>query len=157
MNLISLRLRNKRDAMVARQRARQLAGLLGYDNHDQAVIAAGVFAIAWQVLGLRSPVELSFDIENNLLRVFARSRRRPADEATSPSTSVLCLEKPVPERTRIGLDDLAWAIDCLDNITPAQMYEEIYRLNQELLATLHALQMAQNQLAMLKGEKTHAA
>jgi len=158
LTLISLPLRNKRDTMVARQRARQLAGLLGYDIQDQAAIAADVFAIAWQVLHLHAPVELTFHIDNGLLRVFARSRRNAVrkDTATVP-TSVLCLEKPVPDRTKVSFEDLHFAIDQLDQITPAHMYEEVYRLNQELLATLHALQMSQGQLAMMKGEKPSAA
>ena len=154
LTLISLPLRNKRDTLVARQRARQLASLLGYDIQDQAAIAAGVFAIAWQVLNMRLPVELTFHIENDVLRVFARSPTAVRRDAAPAPTEVLCLEKPVPDRTKVCFDDLVFALDQLNEITPANMYEEVYRLNQELLATLHALQMSQGQLAMLKSDKT---
>lgn len=158
LTLITLPLRNKRDTIIARQRARQIAGLLGFDTQQQAGIAAGVFAIAWQVLSMRSPIELSFHLDDGLLRVLARSRRRASDpDRTAAPTSVSCLEKSVPDRAKLSFEDLVWAIDRLDEITPALMYEEVYRLNQELLATLHALQMSQGQLAVLKGEKPSAA
>ena len=139
--LFTLPLRNKRDTMVARQRTRQLAGLLGYDIQEQAGIAAGVFAVAWQILSMRSPVQLSFLIDNDALKVLAQARRPDSDR------SVLVLERPLPGRGKICFDDLTWAIDKLDQITPAHMYEEVYRLNQELLATMQALQTCQAQLA----------
>ena len=46
-SLLTLILRSKRDILLARQRARQVAGLLGYKPRDQAVIAAAVFEISW--------------------------------------------------------------------------------------------------------------
>ena len=48
--LLFLPMRDKRDAMVARQQARQLAGFLGYDTQEQAAIAAEVFAVCWQIV-----------------------------------------------------------------------------------------------------------
>ena len=155
MTLLSFPLRHKRDTMIARQRARQLAGLLGFDTQEQAGIAAGVFAIAWQVLHLHAPVELCYRIQDDRLQVFARATGK-RDQAR-PGNSVLCLEKPVPARTKLAMEDLLWAVEKLDALTPAHMYDEVYRLNQELLATLHALHQAQGQLAMQRGEKPSAA
>ena len=156
--LLSLPLRDKRDAMLARQRARQLAALLGYDAQDQAGIAAGVFAVSWQVLNLQSPVEVCFRIDGAKLQVVAQARSsRPVSWDAASAQSVLCLEKPVPSQSKVPLEDLPWAIAKLDQITPARMYEEVYRINQELLATLHELQLCQNQLAMMKSEKPSAA
>src|SRR5271168_4958653 len=97
--LFSLPLRNKRDSMIARQRTRQLAGLLGYDIQEQARIAAGVFAVAWQILSLRSPVQLCFHLNNDMLQVHALSGRPLAGNwAAHEGRSVVCLEKPLPER-----------------------------------------------------------
>ena len=48
---------------------------------------------------------------------------------------VLCLERTLPTESKIPLEDLSWAIDKLDELTPARMYEEVYQLNQELLAS----------------------
>ena len=156
--LLSLPLRNKRDAMVARQRTRQLTGLLGYDIHDQAGIAAGVFAVAWQILSLQSPVQLSFLLDNGLLKVLAEARRKlPGSRPAEPNPRVLCLERPLPARAKMGAEDIAWAVDRLDQVTPAHMYDEVYRLNQELLAALQALEASQAQLSMSKGEKPSAA
>lgn len=155
--LLTLPLRNKRDSMIARQRTRQLAGLLGYDTQEQARIAAGVFAIAWQILSLRSPVQLCFCLDNDMLQVQARTRRLLPDHAVPETRSVVCLEKPLPARTKINDEDLNWAIEKLDQITPAHMYEEVYRLNQELLAALHALDASQTQVGTMNGEKPSAA
>ena len=156
--LFSLPLRDKRDAMLARQRARQLAGLLGFDAQEQAEIAAGVFAVSWQVLNLQSPFELCFRIDREKLQVAAQvSSSRPRDGEIASAQSVLCLDKALPERSKIAPEDLSWAIGKLDQLTPARMYEEVYRLNQELLATLHELQLCQDQLAMMKTEKPSAA
>jgi hypothetical protein len=156
--LLSLPLRNKRDSLIARQRTRQLAGLLGYDLHEQAGIAAGVFAVAWQIQSLRSPVQLCFHLEDDTLRIVARAPRQRTADQTDSGDGVLCLERPVPARMKMGSEDLAWALNKLDQITPAHMYEEVYRLNQELLATMQALESCQAQLNMMgKGEKPSAA
>jgi hypothetical protein len=145
--------------MIARQRSRQLAGLLGYGIEEQARIAAGVFAVAWQILSLRSPVQLCFHVEDDKLRIVARPGRKVVtDRAAEEGRSVVCLERALPGRAKVCAEDLAWAVDKLDQITPAHMYEEVYRLNQELLATMQALDTCQLQLSDLtKAEKTSAA
>ena len=156
--LLSLPLRNKRDAMIARQRTRQLAGLLGFDAQEQASISANVFALAWQIVSLRSPVELFFRLEEEKLKVQVQARRkRSSDETSETARSVVCLERFLPGRSKVSVEDLGWAIDHLDQITPTQMYEEVYRINQELLTTMQALEACQAQLAVNKGEKPSAA
>ena len=157
--LFSLSLRSKRDAIIARQRTRQLAGLLGYDAPEQVRIAAGVFAAAWRIRSLRCPVELYFQVEDGVLRVTAQAHRSlGGDPGSESSRSEVCLERSLPARSKVGPEDLAWAIDKLDQITPAQLYEEVYVLNQELLSTMQALDACQTHLRKLKkGDKPSAA
>jgi hypothetical protein len=157
--LFSLSLRSKRDAIIARQRTRQLAGLLGYDAQEQVRIAAAVFAAAWRIRSLRCPVELYFQVDNDVLRVTAQSRRQLRGEPGSESScSEVCLERRLPARSKLCPEDLAWAINKLDQITPAQLYEEVYVLNQELLSTMQALDACQTHLSRLKkGDKPSAA
>ena len=157
--LFSLPVRNKRDAMIARQRTRQLAGLLGFDVQEQASLAAEVFAAAWQILSLHAPVRFSFLLESGMLQVAAQAPKQcHGDSASGPGRQVVLLERGLPARAKVSIEDLHWAVDKLDQITPAHMYEEVYRLNQELLATMQALQTCQAQLNLLgKGEKPSAA
>src|SRR6266849_5532239 len=69
--LLTLSLRNKRDVLLARQRARQIAGLLGYSPQLRLAVAARVFEIAWQAFQLRGRRVVVFQVDANVLHVFA--------------------------------------------------------------------------------------
>jgi hypothetical protein len=58
--IASLRIRRSRDVLRARQRARQIAGLLGYEGLEKSVISAKVFALALQVLEKTNGAKLLF-------------------------------------------------------------------------------------------------
>ncbi len=45
-SLLSLTVRSRRDVFVVRQRARQVAGLLGFNESQRAAVAAAVFEMA---------------------------------------------------------------------------------------------------------------
>lgn len=146
--LWTLPLRGKRDALLARQRSRHIAALLGFDFQEQACISAGVFALAWQVLHLKAPLEVCFALKGESLQVFVQgSLAEPRPQGPSTAVSILKLERLLPARTKVSLDDLDWAIHHLNEPPPGWMYDEMHRVNQELLATLHALRTSQAQLA----------
>lgn len=146
--LWTIPLRKRRDALQARQRARQIAGLLGFPFFDQACISAGVFAIAYQALESRSAVELCFQIDRETFQVFARFTDAAAPSPTAP---VYRLEKRLPPGERkLALEDVMWSIVHLEQHTPDQLYEEIHRQNQELLACLHAWQTCRQELEDLQ-------
>ena len=67
----SLMLANERDVVSARQRARSIAGSLGFDHHDQIRIATAVSEIARNSFRYARGGAVSFglDAENSLLRV----------------------------------------------------------------------------------------
>ena len=69
-------LRAKRDVLVVRQRARQVAHLLRFSPLDQACIAAGVFLIADQARRAYSASEICFRLEDRHLIVYARPTSR---------------------------------------------------------------------------------
>jgi hypothetical protein len=154
--LLTLPLFTRRDALVARQRARQIAGILGFDFQEQACIAAGVFAVAWQVLALRTPVNLCFVLTGETFKVFV-SGLRPRKKDQASGVSLLHLEKKVPAPCNLSQEDVAWAVQHLHQLTSGWMVEEVQRMNQELLATLHALHTCQVRLSQVDEGKSAAA
>jgi hypothetical protein len=130
--LLGIRLRRKRDVFEARQRARQIAALLGFDAQDQAVIAAGVFALAWQSLRQETGVRLFFEVKRRVLHVFLSRKRSGAN--CGPAR----LAKRLPAKTPFAEDDVKWMIRELVRQPAPGLFEEMAKLNQELLDALLA-------------------
>ena len=123
--LFCARLHSRRDLVRVRQRARQIAGLLGFDSHHQSWIAANVFDIACQACRFTGRAVLRFQLHDSNLQVrVGGSWQR--------------LVHPLPEQpTRLALEDLPWAIQQLDQLTPLCLFEEFRLQNQELLGVLN--------------------
>ena len=81
---LSLNLRNKKDAVLARQRARRVANVLAFDAQEQACIAAGTFIIACQALMIFGRAKLCFQIENHQLGISAQESRVDDHPETHP-------------------------------------------------------------------------
>lgn len=163
--LITLKLDASRDLLAARQRARQLAGLLGFEPREQALIGAAVFEIARAAWQQQRPSTLVFQLDQETLRVFPEAKvevgvkmtRRVMDrllsDGLSASKTLLHLEKPLPKRPRpVSLEDLPWTIQQLTQITPLNLMEEIQQQNRELLGVYLELQTKQAELAQIKSE-----
>ena len=131
-------LREKRDVLVVRQRARQVAHLLRFSPLDQACIAAGVFMIADQARRAYSASEICFRLEDRQLTVCAR----PTAECLSKAdASLLKLTKPLPEAAqKESPEDLGWLIARINDQTPRDLYGELVKQNQDVLEMLHLLQ-----------------
>ena len=132
-------LREKRDVLVVRQRARQVAHLLHFSPLDQACIAAGVFMIADQALRANSASEICFGLEDRQLTVSARpiAEERPS----KPDVSLMKLKKPLPVAAqKQSLEDLGWLIARINDQTPRDLYGELLRQNQDVLQLLYLLQ-----------------
>jgi hypothetical protein len=131
-------LRAKRDVLVVRQRARQVAHLLHFSPFDQACIAAGVFMIADQARRAFSASEICFRLEDRQLTVFAQ----PTTECSSNAEAhLLKLTKPLPEDAqKQSPEDLAWLIARINDQTPCDLYGELVKQNQDVLQLLHLLQ-----------------
>jgi hypothetical protein len=131
--ILTLSLRRKRDVLIARQRTRQIAGLLGYDGRQQVQIAAAVFDLGVAFLRQRGRGVLRFHADGGSFRV-----------ATEP-VIVLRLERPLPPGVLdMASGDVAWAAGALDDLTPLSVYEEMVQLNRELLQALRELGAYQN-------------
>ena len=66
--LISVAHRSEHDVVLARQRARQIAGLLGFDSQDQTRIATAVSEIARNAFRTRGGGTVEFALEGDRRR-----------------------------------------------------------------------------------------
>jgi hypothetical protein len=131
-------LRERRDVLVVRQRARQVAHLLQFPPLEQACIAAGVFMIADQARRAYSVPELCFELLEGNLNVFARPS---AESLKRTEEALLKLSKPLPEAARKeSPEDLGWLIARINDQTPRDLYGEVCKQNQDVLHLLHLLQ-----------------
>lgn len=145
--LFELPLGRKRDVVTARQRARQVAALLGYNSPEQTRIASAVFELARQTLQQTDRAVLYFEVTEQTLLVV------PHEDATrfgSEGPPLLRLEQPLPcGESAVAPEDLPWVAQQLVRLTPVNTFEEIQRVNQELLRALLELQACKERLAEL--------
>jgi hypothetical protein len=128
---IRFQVRSARELVRARQRVRQIAGLLGLDPSDQTRIAATVFEMVWQTWRIR---------QRSVLRLRIDDRKFQAQVAGAPYR----LDQLLPEKVcRPAPEDWPWVIDQLNRLTPLNLLEEIHLQNQELLRVLHATRPGQ--------------
>ena len=151
---LTLKLRGKKDAILARQRARRVASLLGFDAHEQACIAAGTFVVACQALGLFGKTSLYFQIENHQLHIFAQNaasaaaippakRLRGLFPAVDPGT-LYRLTKPLPtQQLAADVQELGWLVSKVEETSDTSLFDEIIKQNQEILALLHEVRLYQ--------------
>lgn len=139
--------RDKRDFLTLRQKARQIAHLLHFPPLQEACVAAGVFAIAAQARETLGECEICFQLEQQHLTVQARALAS-AGEAARPADSprpLLKLSKPLPDAARnFCAEDLGWLIARINDKTPADTFAEMCKQNQEVLLLLHLLQNQQH-------------
>ena len=151
---LSFPIRNKRDIVQARHRARQLALLLKFSAREQACIAAATFEIACRARLAVGRFQLCFEIEECRLRVFARPIA--SDMPTTPgpvnriaslpeAEGMLRLEKTLPEPPEHSLTDLAWLVHNGDK-PGAGLFDEVVKQNQEILMLLHELHVSETAL-----------
>ena len=130
--------RRKRDLLVARQKARQVAHLLRFEAHEEACVAAGAFAVACQAFAAVRGFDLCFHIDQHQLVVEARANHPEVD-----CRAFLKLAKPLPPRdVPLSAEDLAFMLPQLNQQSASHLFEEIARQNQEVLALLHELRQA---------------
>lgn len=146
LSFFALPLCRKRDVFVARQRARQLARMLGFDPAEQTSIAAAVFELAARATDHRQQSTLQFQLSDTHLHVFCE-----------PPTSLRLL-RPLPaEARRMALEDLTWAAQELARHTPIDLFDEMRRHNQELLRVIQELHECRAELEQRKERQRTAA
>jgi hypothetical protein len=143
-SILTLPLRRKRDTLLARQRARQIARLLGFDAREQTTIATAVFEMARAAFG----DALHFQVD--------RARLRISLARVGVGTQV---EKPLPDEAAVAAEDLVWVAQELARCTPPNLFEEFRQQNLETLRLLQEVQALQEELRQLRPgtERSHAA
>jgi hypothetical protein len=172
--IYSFRLERNRHVLRAGQRARQIAGFLGFDRHHQSAISAAVFAIAYKAVVDHKSARMRFLLSENrlLVRCHARfdrkvkrptlpyhlsrgvsnlSSRPPIDPASAcfgdlkVEPRLMTLSFPLPDGSpRLDVADLPWVIREMGRITPLDTLEEFYQLNRELLRLIRLTKADQN-------------
>jgi hypothetical protein len=143
---LTLPLRGKRDLLMARQRARQIARALGFDLGEQTSFAAAVFDLAETLFCRGGQRALHFAVAKGVLRVL------------SGCTGPALLEKPLPEGTpALAAEDLAWIAHQLTRLTPLNLFEEFRQQNQELLGLLHDVQALKEEIRTLRRDRERPA
>lgn len=176
----TVRLAQERDVVVARQRARALAGLLGFDAQDQVRIATAVSEVARNALVHANGGAVEWAIENDGARqrlvirvrdkgpgiktdldaspdsmglVSARRMMDAVDIRTSPQGTVILLQKELPtSRAPLGQAELVRLADALVRHTIDDPFEEMRRQNRELADALDELRRRQQDLVELNRE-----
>lgn len=120
----TLRLRRRRDLLIARHRARRLTALLGFSSIDQARISAAVFALA-SAAYQTTPAALRFDVNDEAITVAAMSPRR--------ALAVPAVRQRLPVHRCLASEDVGWAMKQLVALAPFRAFEEIQRLNADVL------------------------
>ena len=131
--LLTLKLRTKRDVVRARQRARQIAQLLGYEALEQNWIAASVFEMARNGLPIRAVLRMQ--LQPDLLRIaLTQSRGSEKDGGRQRRVGTAQIVLRLPENTSsLDRHDLPWIIQQLNRITPLNLFEEFHQQNLEIL------------------------
>lgn len=80
-SLLTIEVAFEQDVVLARQRARLVAGLLGFDAQDQVRIATAVSEVARDALLLSASVELAVDSGALLVRLRAGANSAPLLQA----------------------------------------------------------------------------
>jgi hypothetical protein len=150
--LFSQIVRGKRHAVSFRERVRQAARLLRFTPVDQAAIAAAGFVVAYQALSELIRPRLVLGIDQGNLCIEAQGERRPASD-TCMAPPLYRFVRPLPAPAELAAPDLAWIVAQVTTPRAADLFEEMHRQNQEMLALVHALQERERELERARNEQ----
>lgn len=126
----TVRLSQRRDLLLARQRARQAAGLLGLPLVDQVRLAAAVFELASSAYDA-APAMLQFGITDRSLYVRA--------VGSASALALAPLHQALPPECRLPVEDVAWAMQKLFELAPFRAFEEVEQQNRDLRLLLREM------------------
>jgi hypothetical protein len=157
-SLLSLQLHRSRDVLQARQRTRQIAGLLGFEGLEQTAISALVLSVSLETVLQHGSALLRVVVDGGQLEIHCQavdssklSYRKigaggrafteplpqfyPGMQAeVDPQAGIRTLTFPLPEKpARVEMADLPWMVEELDRNTPLDPLEELCYWNQEML------------------------
>src|SRR5262247_2288024 len=166
--ILTVTIKYEHDVVVARQRARQIAGLLEFDPQDQSRIATAVSEIArnafnyakggrveFQVEGDAAQQSLLIEVKDQGPGIMGARRLMDVCEISSSrgsGTSVL-MKKNLPKRAPIVTSERLRALaGQLASERPQSPLEEMQQQNGELLRLLDELRRRQDDLERLNRE-----
>lgn len=140
--LMLFEVRRKRHVVLARQQARRLAGLLGYDAAEQACLAALVFEAATRALRQAAAVVLRFEMSAETFRVLPLVGDEPL---------AFRVERALPQREPpVGPEDVGFVAARLNELATGDVFEEVERQNQDLLRALVELRACRTEVTDLR-------
>jgi hypothetical protein len=149
---LTLQVRGKKEILMLRRKARQVANLLRYEPYEQTCIAAGAFAVAYQAWAQLGQARICFQIEQEQLHIYVqeivdeRAPRKPAGpEEAAPGKTLLRLARPLPREKGLAEVDVAWLVQHLEGAA-GSLFDEVVKQNQEVLSLLHELQLCRDYL-----------
>jgi signal transduction histidine kinase/CheY-like chemotaxis protein len=189
MRILMVTLQREQDVVFTRQRARQIAQVLGFDAQDQTRIATAVSEIARNALSYAGGGQVAFHLEGqtrpqllqvaisdqgpgipHLQQILAgqyqsptglglglRGAQRLMDQVQITSTpdqgTTVRLQKLLPRHAPVLIGShLHQLVDTLMQQRPQDPLTEVQQQNQELLHTLEALRIRQDDLLRLNRE-----
>lgn len=143
--------RTKKDVIVARQRARRIAGMLGFDCRAQAEIAAATFYLALDALKKTHGATLRFQVDEKELSVVVEAARGSA-EASPPTPGLFRLQRPLAAQSaKLSSEDRRFIATTLASRTRPDLFAEVEKQNQELMQAL--LELCEAERRNAQGER----
>lgn len=156
MMILKVAIRYEQDIVLSRQRARQIAEHLGFDNNEQTRISSAVSEIARNAFQYAKEGEVDFQVRTGMGRGILGARRLMDDfriDAEPGKGTVVTLVKTIPAKTpEVTSETVSQLFEILKRKEPENPYVEMQQQNQELVQTLHELQMKQEELERVNKE-----
>jgi len=154
-SLFTLSLITKRDLLRARQMVRHAADLLGFESGDQLCLAAAVFDLACQAHAPAGRASVCCAIFDGCLHVVCTPMVKTGKGGGTTTPPCYEVSKRLPVAAAVPRDDVPWMLQQLAELAPLDLFEEMKKINQELLQTL--LEVArQRQVQDKQGEPSAA-
>jgi hypothetical protein len=135
-NLFGQTLKTKRDLLHARRVARQAAGLLGFDAGEQIALATATFDLACQAHAATGRARIDVDIDSDWLRITCACLVTPRQRKDVKVPEPLVISKRLPATGPMSREDVGWMLQTLQELRKLDVFEEVRRINQDLLGTL---------------------
>jgi len=117
-------LQRRRDVLLARYRARQLAGLLDMAPLERLRLTGAVFELATAAYEQPGPAALRFEATGSTLTVAAIAL--PGTKVPPP------VHYALPPAGRLPCEDVGWAMQQLVEMVPFHVFEDMRAQNRDL-------------------------
>jgi hypothetical protein len=135
-SIFTLPVKKKRDLLRARQLVRRAAGLLGFDGADQMCLAAAAFDLACQAHAAWGRANVRCEIAEDYLHVLCVPARGARWWGGIDQPSVRRISKCLPAVSAAARHDIPWILKKTTELAPLDVFDEMRKINHELLRTL---------------------